>query len=251
MIWRRFALLIMQGAFLMDILLPRALYALGFIFLMTCLGAACAFMPSLKGGRNLSACISGFAGGVMLAASIWSLILPALARAELSAPVRALSAAVGIICGAGCIALPDMCSAGRGKSRLVDAVTLHNIPEGMAVGLACAGGSSSAALFALGIGIQNIPEGAAISLPLRQRGMSGRRAFLTGAASGAVEPVFGLLAFFFVRFLSPAMSWLMCFAAGAMLYVTASELLPEADSRGGMACFILGFTLMMVLDIAL
>ena len=139
---------------------------------------------------------------------------------------------------------------------LFTAITLHNIPEGMAVGLAFAlatdgEGLAAAAALALGIGIQNFPEGAAVSLPLRSRGMGRGRAFLCGAASGAVEPVFGMLAVFTASLAHPLMPWLLSFSAGAMLYVTAHELCPEASGRAGALSFIGGFALMMTLDVAL
>ena len=139
---------------------------------------------------------------------------------------------------------------------LFTAITLHNIPEGMAVGLAFAlaadgEGLAAALALALGIGVQNFPEGAAVSLPLRAKGMGRGRAFLWGAASGAVEPVFGLLAVFAASLARPAMPWLLSFSAGAMLYVTFHELCPEAADRSGALGFIGGFALMMTLDVAL
>ncbi len=139
---------------------------------------------------------------------------------------------------------------------LVTAITIHNIPEGMAVGLAfalAAGGEGFAAAcaLALGIGVQNFPEGAAGALPLRQCGMSRSRAFFTGVLSGAVEPVFGLLVVLFAAGVEPLMPWLVGFSAGAMLYVAAHELIPAADDRRGSTGFLLGFIIMMVLDVAL
>jgi len=147
---------------------------------------------------------------------------------------------------------------------LVSAVTLHNIPEGMAVGLAFALAAqhsgdpsmyASAVALALGIGIQNFPEGAAISLPLRQEGMKAGKSFVMGCASGAVEPVFGLLMVFIAGFIAPFMPWMLAFAAGAMLYVVVEELIPEAHlgehSNIGTLAVMAGFVLMMILDVAL
>ena len=135
------------------------------------------------------------------------------------------------------------------------AITLHNIPEGMAVGLAFAlaaegEGLTAAAALALGIGIQNFPEGAAISLPLRQEGHSRVRAFLMGTLSGAVEPLFGVLVVLAAAGVRPLMPWLLSFAAGAMLYVVVEELVPQAHSKAGTCGFIGGFLVMMILDVA-
>ena len=142
---------------------------------------------------------------------------------------------------------------------LVLAVTLHNIPEGMAVGVVCAGylagdaeiSSLGVLALALGIAIQNFPEGAAVALPLRQGGWSRPRAFVGGMLSGAVEPVFGVLAALAAAGVDPLMPWLLSFAAGAMLYVVVEELIPQAHSRAGTCGFVMGFLVMMVLDVAL
>ena len=235
-----------------------ALVGTQFIFFMTALGASLVFFFR-DSGPGFQAALPGFAGGVMTAASVWSLLLPALEQsaAELSLPAW-LPAAAGLLAGACFLMAADALQRGAGErgQMLVTAITLHNIPEGMAVGLAFAlagdGERLAAALtLALGIGVQNFPEGAAVSLPLRQRGAGRMRAFLCGAASGAVEPVFGMLAVFAAAFVHPAMPWLLSFSAGAMLYVTAHELCPEARGRVGALGFIVGFTLMMVLDVAL
>ena len=139
---------------------------------------------------------------------------------------------------------------------LMTAITLHNIPEGMAVGLAFAlsggtDGLTAAAALALGIGVQNIPEGAAVSLPLRRMGMSRGRAFSMGMLSGAVEPLFGMLTVMAVSGISRIMPWLLGFSAGAMLYVVVCELIPAADDRRGLFWYVAGFLLMMILDVAL
>ena len=228
---------------------------------MTTLGASAVFILSGLPEMTVSPMLYGFSSGVMLAASIWSLICPAVEL--LTDPVFPgwLAASVGIASGAAFIllleAVPFISSLTGSKSTslLFAAVTLHNIPEGMAVGLAFAltegGFSLTAAALALGIGIQNIPEGAAVSLPLRTQGFSKSRAFLLSVLSGAVEPVFGLAAVLVSSFVSPLMPWLMCFAAGAMLFVTVDELLPLSEGKKGSCAFIMGFILMMMLDIAL
>ena len=235
------------------------LWAVGgtqFIFWMTALGASLVFF--FRGTElRFQKTLLGFAGGVMTAASVWSLLLPAIEQAGAESALPAwLPAALGVLLGALFILLADALQKGAaGKERLLfTAITLHNIPEGMAVGLAFAlaatgEGLAAALALALGIGVQNFPEGAAVSLPLRRLGRG--RAFLCGAASGAVEPVFGLLAFGAARWVHPLMPWLLSFSAGAMLYVTACELCPEAKGRVGTMGYIGGFTLMMVLDVAL
>ncbi len=240
--------------------LSTFLWALGgtqFIFLMTALGAATVFFLRDFEPR-FQAVLPGFAGGVMTAASFWSLLLPAIEQARAEGRVPAwLPAAAGIVLGAlFLLAAEDLQKGAREEGLLFTAITLHNIPEGMAVGLAFAlageGESLAAALtLALGIGVQNFPEGAAVSLPLCAKGMGRGRAFLWGAASGAVEPVFGLLAVFAASLAKPAMPWLLSFSAGAMLYVTARELCPAAEGRAGALGFVGGLALMTALDVAL
>ncbi len=229
-----------------------------FIFIMTVLGAAMVFFFNRPAPR-FQAALPGFAGGVMTAASVWSLLLPAIEQTAGEGRLPAwLPAAAGIFAGALFLMAADAMQRGAGGrgNMLFTAITLHNIPEGMAVGLAFAlageGDRLAAALtLAFGIGVQNFPEGAAVSLPLRAGGMSRGRAFLRGAASGAVEPVFGMLAVFASSLIHPAMPWLLSFSAGAMLYVTAHELCPEARGKTGALGFIGGFALMMALDVAL
>ncbi len=236
-----------------------ALAGTQFLFWMTALGAATVFFFRGEIGPRPRAVMLGFAGGVMTAAAIWSLLLPAMAPtgAESSWPAW-LPAGLGLFLGAGFLTLAERLQKGAaGKERMLfTAITLHNIPEGMAVGLAFAlageGESPAAAMaLALGIGVQNFPEGAAVSLPMRQLGEKKGRAFLWGAASGAVEPVFGLLAFGAAPLLHPAMPWLLGFAAGAMLYVTARELCPVCTDVCGAYGYLGGFALMMILDVAL
>ena len=239
----------------------------GFTFGMTALGAAMVFFLSNEPDGRFQRAILGFAAGLMTAASVWSLLIPAIERAEAAGRFPGwLPAAVGMLMGVTFLAgldalLPRLRKqpAGEGIRRntlLMTAITLHNVPEGMAVGLAfalAAGGErpAAAAALALGIGIQNIPEGAAIALPLRQQGISRGRAFGGGVASGAVEPLFGVLVVLAAGWAQGVMPWLLSFSAGAMLYVVVEELIPQAHSRAGTCGYVAGFLLMMVLDVAL
>ena len=242
--------------------LKAAFFGTLFIFLMTTLGAAAVFPLPHRKAVCVSPLLYGFSSGVMLAASVWSLICPAVELFSVSAVPGWLGASVGIASGAVFIGLletvPFLSSltGSQSTSLLFAAVTLHNIPEGIAVGLAFAlaadsASLASAAVLALGIGIQNIPEGAAVSLPLHAQGFTKGRAFLFSVLSGAVEPVFGLASVLAASFVSSLMPWLMCFAAGAMLFVTADELLPLSVGKKGSAAFVLGFIFMMALDTAL
>ena len=229
----------------------------GFLFLMTSLGASCVFfLPERVQNRSCSV-LFGFAAGVMAAASVWSLLLPAIEQAQMQGLPGWLPACIGMALGVLFLhileALPQKSGSG---SLLTAAITLHNIPEGMAVGLAFAlaaggDGSAGAAALALGIGIQNFPEGAAISLPLRQSGKSRIRSFRAGVLSGSVEPIAGMLAVLAASFASALMPWLLSFAAGAMLCVVSEELLPQSHDRAGTFGTLFGFLLMMVLDVAL
>ena len=241
-----------------------AALGVGFIFLMTSLGAASVLFCREDTLPKSQTGMMGFAGGVMTAASVWSMLLPAIeqTRAEGTLPCW-LPAAAGTAAGAAFLCALDaliLCLRRGGSveksSMLITAITLHNIPEGMAVGLAFAlsggaDGLTAAAALALGIGVQNIPEGAAVSLPLRRLGMSRGRAFSMGVLSGAVEPLFGMLAVMAVSGISRIMPWLLGFSAGAMLYVVVCELIPAADDRRGLFCYVAGFLLMMILDVAL
>jgi len=237
-----------------------------FTFLMTALGAATVCL--LRGGaqsRSQGAML-GFAAGVMTAASVWSLLLPAIDQAQ-GGPLPAwLPAAAGMAAGAAFLAALDALlprlrrvpaeGARRRTALLAAAITLHNIPEGMAVGLAFAlaadgDGLAGAAALAFGIGVQNFPEGAAISLPLYRLGVSRGRAFAAGMLSGAVEPLFGVLVVLAAAGVRALMPWFLSFAAGAMLWVVVEELVPQAQGRGGTAGFLSGFLLMMILDVAL
>ena len=251
----------------------RIIFTLGvwlFPAACTALGAAGVFLLRRQTRPATRRILCGMAAGIMLAASVWSLLLPAIERAEAGTLPVWLAPAAGLVLGAvGLLRLEE--SAGRlmhtgskedGRmGRVVLAVTLHNLPEGMVVGLAAAlalqgepEAVSGALALALGIGLQNIPEGAAVSLPLAQEGRSKRRAFAAGAASGLVEPLGGLLALALAGWVSAALPWLMSLAAGCMVCVTAQEMIPEAveaDEPAGVISVVAGFALMMALDIAL
>ena len=252
---------------------------LGFIFLMTCLGAATVFFfRKPASGKMLQICL-GFAAGVMIAAAIWGLLIPAIEESEAAGIPGWIPAAGGFILGVLFLfgldkIIPHLhpvsnvtegfSSRSKRTTLLFSAVTLHNIPEGMAVGLAFAlaiqnGGEPAmfapAIALALGIGIQNFPEGAAISLPLHQEGVSRGQAFFWGSMSGIVEPIFGILAVLLAFWIAPFMPWLLAFAAGAMLYVVVEELIPEANldkhSHAGTMGVMAGFLVMMILDTTL
>ncbi len=253
--------------------------ATGFTFLMTTLGASLVFLFRKKVSGTMQRIFLGFAAGVMIAASVFSLLLPAMEEAEEMGIPGWIPSAGGFTLGIGFMLLLDVLmphlhlgakqpeglhSSLRRTTLLVSAVTLHNIPEGMAVGLTFALAAqhsgdlsdlSGAAALALGIGIQNFPEGTAISLPLRQEGMSRVKSFFWGSMSGVVEPIFGILVVLLAGWIQPAMPWLLSFAAGAMLYVVVEELIPEAHlgehSNTGTLAVMGGFLLMMVLDVAL
>lgn len=241
----------------------------GFTFLMTTLGAAMVFFFAGEPKPRFQRAMLGVAAGVMTAASVWSLLIPAIDQTALEKRVPGwLPAAGGMLLGVVFLAALDallprlrrkreeMTAGWKQTTLLVTAITLHNVPEGMAVGLAFAlaeagEGMAGAAALAMGIGIQNFPEGAAISLPLRQEGYSRRRSFALGTLSGAVEPAAGILAALAAAGVRPAMPWLLSFAAGAMLYVVVEELVPQAHSRTGTCGFVGGFLIMMILDVAL
>ena len=247
-------------------------------FLGTTLGAACVFFMKRSLGDLVQRSLAGFAAGVMVAASIWSLLSPAMEQSAALGQLAFLPAVIGFWLGVGFLLLLDVLvphlhqgadtpeGPKSGFSRttmLVLAVTLHNIPEGMAVGVVYAGyltGSAQitamgALALSLGIAIQNFPEGAIISMPLKAEGMSKGKAFLMGTLSGAVEPLGALFTIWAAGLVVPALPYLLSFAAGAMLYVVIEELIPEMSqgehSNVGTICFALGFTLMMALDVAL
>ena len=247
-------------------------------FIGTALGSACVLFMKKQLGRTVQRALTGFAGGVMVAASIWSLLIPAMNQCADKGRLAFLPAFIGFWLGILFLLLLDRIiphlhmNAGQAegpKSRakkttmMVLAVTLHNIPEGMAVGVVFAGllsGSSgitmgAALALALGIAIQNFPEGAIISMPLHAEGKTKGKAFLDGALSGAVEPIGALLTILFAGLFVPAMPYLLSFAAGAMIYVVVEELIPEMSagehSNIGVVAFAFGFTVMMALDVAL
>ena len=247
-------------------------------FAGTALGAACVFILKKELKSGVQKALSGFAAGVMVAASIWSLIVPAIEQSSVMGRFAFLPAFIGFWLGILFLLLLDhviphlhrVANQIEGpKSHLtrtammVLAVTLHNIPEGMAVGVVYAGllnGSGmitagGALALALGIAIQNFPEGAIISMPLYAEGKSKPKSFVLGVLSGAVEPVFGALTVVLAGFIVPAMPYFLSFAAGAMLYVVVEELIPEMSAGEhtniGVIAFAVGFSLMMALDVAL
>ena len=240
----------------------------GFTFLMTALGAAMVFFFPGEPKPRLQKSMLGFAAGVMTAASVWSLLIPAIDQAEAESALPGwLPAAGGLLIGVAFLWVLDSWLARlqarrsnseqwRQNALLMTAITLHNIPEGMAVGLAFVlaaqgQGMAAAVALAMGIGIQNFPEGAAVSLPLRQEGHGLWKAFLGGSMSGVVEPVFGVLVVLAASWAQPLMPWFLSFAAGAMLYVVVEDLVPQGRGKAGTGGYITGFLIMMVLDVAL
>ena len=256
----------------------ETLAALALPFLGTSLGAALVFFLKGQMNRTLQRILTGFAAGVMVAASIWSLIIPAMDQSAHMGKLAFLPAFIGVWAGFLFLLLldhliphlhinsdcPEGTPCGLGKSTMMFfAVALHNLPEGMAVGVVLAGWLSGqenisfagALALSLGIALQNLPEGAIISMPLKSAGMSRRRAFFYGVASGAVEPLGAVLTLLLAGFVVPLLPYLLSFAAGAMLYVVVEELIPEMSegehSNIGTIFFAVGFSLMMVLDVAL
>ena len=247
-------------------------------FIGTTLGSACVFFMKKLLGVTVRRALSGFAAGVMVAASVWSLLIPAIGQSEGMGRLSFIPALVGFWIGVlFLLALDHLIphlhmgseQAEGPKSRLsratmmVLAVTLHNIPEGMAVGVMYAGFLSGGAkitaagalALSLGIAIQNFPEGAIISMPLRAEGEGKRRAFIGGVLSGIVEPIGAVLTLIAAQLVIPALPYLLSFAAGAMLYVVVEELIPEMSqgehSNVGTVFFAVGFSVMMALDVAL
>lgn len=247
-------------------------------FIGTILGSACVFFMKGSLSRSVQRALTGFAAGVMVAASIWSLIIPAIDLSENMGSFSFVPAAVGFWAGILFLLLLDKLiphlhavsghmegpkSNLRKNSMLVLAVVLHNLPEGMAVGVVYAGmlsgntamTAAGALALSLGIAIQNFPEGAIISMPLASEGEKKSKAFLYGALSGIVEPIGALLTILAAGFVTPILPYLLSFAAGAMIYVVVEELIPEMSegkhSNIGTVFFSLGFTLMMILDVAL
>lgn len=247
-------------------------------FLGTTLGAACVFFMRDAIKPILQKTLLGFASGVMVAASIWSLLIPAMEMSEEMGKLAFIPAAIGFSFGILFLlgmdkiiphmhteyAKPEGIKSSFAKTTmLMLAVTLHNIPEGMAVGVVFAGmlsksssiTAAGAFALAIGIAIQNFPEGAIISMPLKSQGMSKKKAFLYGALSGIVEPIGAVITILLSSYLIPILPYLLAFAAGAMLYVVVEELIPESaegeHSNMGTIGFAAGFLIMMILDVAL
>lgn len=248
-------------------------------FLGTTLGAAMVFFMRKEMNQKMEKLLLGFASGVMIAAAVWSLLLPAIEMSEEQGGIEWLPAAVGFLLGMGFLLLLDSVvphlhmdsekpegikSSLKKTTMLVFAVTLHNLPEGMAVGVTVAAAMLSedvtaaiagAVVLAVGIAIQNFPEGAIISMPLRSAGASRGKAFWYGFLSGIVEPVGAIFTILLASRVVPILPYLLAFAAGAMIYVVVEELIPEAQggehTNAGTIGAALGFVLMMVLDVAL
>lgn len=255
-----------------------ALIGTCFTFLITSAGAAMVFFVRNGVNQRIQHGFLGFAAGVMIAASVWSLLIPAIDIAEAQGLVGWIPAGGGFVIGGVFLFILDKLlphlhiesdtpegikSSFKRTTMLVLAVTLHNIPEGMAVGLsfgvAAQSGSpaalTSAFALALGIGLQNFPEGAAISLPLKNEGFSTTKSFVYGALSGIVEPIAGVIGVMLIGSVTGIMPWMLAFAAGAMIYVVVEELIPESQStehsHAGTIGTMLGFLIMMILDVAL
>ncbi len=247
-------------------------------FLGTTLGAAFVFFMKDEMPAHVQKSLLGFASGVMVAASVWSLLIPSMEMSVSMGRLMVLPAAVGLLAGMGFLLLIDMLTphlhlgnarpegpkAHLSKVAMLSlAVTIHNFPEGMAVGVVVAGAlqggewisAAGAMAMALGIAIQNIPEGAIISMPMKAAGGSKMKSFTMGTLSGAVEPIGALLVIFLASVMEPILPYLLAFAAGAMLYVVIEELIPEASegehSNWSTIGFAIGFVLMMVMDVVL
>ncbi len=261
----------------------QALIGTLFTWFLTALGAALVFFFKTINKTVLNGML-GFAAGVMIAASFWSLLAPGIEMASELGQTAWLTAAIGFLAGGGFLYLADKLlphlhmglevnqaegikTSWQRSVLLVLAITLHNIPEGLAVGVAFGAAASGqvgtasiagAVALAIGIGIQNFPEGAAVSIPLRREGFSRRKAFMYGQASGIVEPIAGVIGAYAVITMKPILPYALAFAAGAMIYVVVEELIPEAQrEEGGSKTDIatigamVGFTVMMILDVAL
>lgn len=238
-------------------------------FIGTCLGSFFVFFLKKEINPNFQKVMTGFASGVMIAASIWSLIIPSVEMVESQYKLIWLPAVVGLLLGVLFLIFVNKVSdnvqnsKGKGINMLMFSVTLHNIPEGMAVGVCFASVLSgntgvsllSAIILALGIAIQNIPEGAIISMPMKLDGVSKKEAFLTGVMSGIVEPIASLITIALINVVVPLLPYLLAFAAGAMIYVVFEELVPEMHNGNksfwGIISVIIGFSIMMILDITL
>ena len=247
-------------------------------FLGTSLGAACVLFMKKNLHYLVQRALTGFAAGVMVAAGVWSLLIPSMEQSAKMGRLRFVPAAVGFLLGIFFLLILDRViphlhmnatepegakSSFQRTTMLVLAVTLHNIPEGMAVGVVYAGwaadhhaiSAAGALALSLGIAIQNFPEGAIVSMPLRSTGVSRLKSFMYGTLSGIVEPIGGFITVLLSSYIISVMPYLLSFAAGAMMYVVVEELIPEMSqgehSHLGVLLFSVGFTLMMVLDVAL
>lgn len=247
-------------------------------FVGTTLGASCVLFMKNEMKPLVQKIFLGFASGVMVAAAVWSLLIPALEMSEGMKKLAFVPAVTGVLLGMGFLLLMDQmvphlhvcshCSEGpkvalKKTTMLVLAVALHNLPEGLSAGAVFAGAASGsenvtlagAFALAIGIAIQNFPEGAIIAMPLRGAGMKRGKAFLYGSLSGLVEPVAGLLTLFLSSYVEPVLPYLLSFAAGAMLYVVVEELIPEANegehSNVATVAFAVGFVLMIIIDVVL
>lgn len=247
------------------------IFGIGFIFLMTFLGSLTVLISKKKSNQRTKNLFLGFAGGVMLAASIFSLLIPSFNYSEMIDIANVLPAAGGIIIGSLFILIFDIIISKKTKNGVFDyrdkklflAMTLHNIPEGLSVGLTFGLALShfesvtvlSGLIFALGIGIQNFPEGAALALPLYESSQSKSKAILLSSLSGIVEPIFAVLGFFLATKVVYLMPWALCFGAGSMIYVIIDELIVATSSskekRLINISFIVGFLIMMILDLCL
>lgn len=259
-------------------MMMKVFYGIMIPFLGTTLGAACVFFMKKSMSETVQKILSGFAAGVMVAASVWSLLIPSLEQSETMGRISFLPAVIGFWFGILFLFFLDHMiphlHVGSQESEgpktklqratmMVMAVTLHNIPEGMAVGVVYAGylsgeqsiSAMEALALAIGIAIQNFPEGAIVSMPLHAEGASRKKAFLQGTLSGIVEPLGSILTIMAAGMIVPALPYLLSFAAGAMIYVVVDELIPEMTvgkhSNIGTIFFAVGFSLMMILDVTL
>ena len=247
-------------------------------FIGTAAGAGMVYLLKDRMDEKLEKVLLGFASGVMVAASVWSLLIPSIDMAAEQEKISFIPASVGLLSGIVFLLILDSVIPHlhinedkpegikvenlKKTTMMVLAVTLHNIPEGMAVGVALAGAAAgsgitlaSALALSVGIAIQNFPEGAIISMPLKEEGLSKTKSFLLGALSGAVEPLFGFITILVTSHVVPILPYILSFAAGAMLYVVVEELIPESQngehSNVGTIGFAIGFVIMMILDVAL
>ncbi len=234
-------------------------------FIGTSIGSFFVFFLKKDLNNKFQKILIGFASGVMIAASIWSLIIPSIEMAEVNHTIKWLPATIGLITGVLFLILVYYLAdkvKKKNMNMLLLSVTLHNIPEGMAVGVCFAGFLSNtsvslaeAMILALGIAIQNIPEGAIISMPLKLEGKSKTKSFIYGVLSGIVEPIAALLTILLINIVVPILPYLLSFAAGAMIFVVSEELIPEMHyndkSKLGTIGLTLGFLVMMILDVTL